>query len=382
MELLQDHFSADDIRLISNIPLSDVHQDDIMVWGGEPKGEYSVRSGYRQLIRPMVISSHFTPIFKQLWSVNCPAKIKILAWRFLKNFIPTNQNLYNRRVAHSPICPRCHSYTETIEHTVRDCSFVRAIWNLAGFAWPTDLINECFFDWFCWIFAHSSTTKRLEFLILLWAIWTSRNKLVRNNVKQDESTVVNFSLNYSREITSVSSSLLVPQNPMLANWTRPTEPFVKINVDAAFNASLGRASSGVVVRDSNGLVLGSCFIPTLNVLSPFAAEALAALHGLRFPLDLGCMHVVLESDSLTIISKLRSVVDDLSILRSYIVDARLVSQAFASCQFAFTPRSGNEVAHCLAHLGQDSAVEMFWVEEVPPQASALVQADHRCSERP
>ncbi|KAK8993785.1 hypothetical protein V6N11_008003 [Hibiscus sabdariffa] len=53
MELPQDHFTADDIRLISSIPLSDVHQDDIMVWGGETKGEYSVRSGYRQLIRPM-----------------------------------------------------------------------------------------------------------------------------------------------------------------------------------------------------------------------------------------------------------------------------------------------------------------------------------------
>ncbi|KAK8478720.1 hypothetical protein V6N12_011644, partial [Hibiscus sabdariffa] len=92
----------------------------------------------------------------------------------------------------------------------------------------------------------------------------------------------------------------------------------------------------VVVRDSNGLILGSCFIPSINVLSPFAAEAVAAIHGLRFALDLGCMHVVLESDSLTIISKLRSVVDDLSILRSYIADARLVSQAFASCRFDFT----------------------------------------------
>ncbi|KAK8648921.1 hypothetical protein V6N13_129663 [Hibiscus sabdariffa] len=141
-------------------------------------------------------------------------------------------------------------------------------------------------------------------------------------------------------------------------------------------------SSGVVVRDSNELVLGSCFIPALTVMSPFAAEALAALYGLRFALDLGCMHVVLESDSLTIISKLRSVVDDLFILRPYIADARLVSQAFASCQFAFTPRSRNEVAHCLTHLGQDSAVEMFWVEEVPPQAFALVQADLRCSESP
>ncbi|KAK8992980.1 hypothetical protein V6N11_049038 [Hibiscus sabdariffa] len=191
MELFQDHFTTDDIRLISSIPLSNVHQDDIMVWGGETKGEYSVRSGYRQLIRPM--------------------------------------------------------------------------------------------------------------------------------------------------------------NPMLTNWTRPTEPFVKINFDAAFNASI---------------------------------EALAAIHGLRFALDLGCMLVVLESDSLIIISKLRSVVDDLSILRPYIADTRSVSQAFAYCRFAFTPRSGNEVAHCLAHLGKDSIVKMFWFEEVPPQASALVQADRRCSKPP
>ncbi|KAK9010079.1 hypothetical protein V6N11_036596 [Hibiscus sabdariffa] len=135
---------------------------------------------------------------------------------------------------------------------------------------------------------------------------------------------------------------------------------------------------GVVVRDSNGLVLGSCFIPSGNISSLFAAEALAVIHGLRFALELGCMHVVLESDSLTTISKLKSGVDDCSLLRPYIADAQSMAQAFYSCHFSFTPRNGNEVAHCLARLGQASAVDSYWVEDIPPQALSLVQADRRC----
>ncbi|KAK8486875.1 hypothetical protein V6N11_058265 [Hibiscus sabdariffa] len=94
------------------------------------------------------------------------------------------------------------------------------------------------------------------------------------------------------------------------------------------------------------------------------------------------MHVILESDSFTIISKLRSVEDDLSILRPYISDAKTMSRAFASCRFAFTSMSGNGGAHCLARLGNGLAIDLFWVEEVPPQVFALVQADRRCSDPP
>ncbi|KAK8600780.1 hypothetical protein V6N12_050629 [Hibiscus sabdariffa] len=224
--------------------------------------------------------------------------------------------------------------------------------------------------------------KRLEFLILIRAISTSRNKLVHDNVKRDAYAVFWFSMNYVQEITSVSRSLAIPQNPMLAKWSRPSDPSVKINMDATFDSSSGRTSSGVVVRDSNGLVLGSCFIPSVNISSPFAAEALEVILDLRFALDLGCMHVVLESDSLTIISKLKSGVDDCSLLRPYIADAQSMARAFFSCQFSFTPRSVNGVAHCLARLGQVLAVDSYWVEDVPPQAAALVHVDRRCSEPP
>ncbi|KAK8576236.1 hypothetical protein V6N13_090712 [Hibiscus sabdariffa] len=71
------------------------------------------------------------------------------------------------------------------------------------------------------------------------------------------------------------------------------------------------------------------------------------------------LHQCFSSDSLTIISKLKSVVEDVSILRSYIDDAQSMARAFASCRFTFIPRSGNEVAHYLARLGQKSTVEEF-----------------------
>ncbi|KAK8562033.1 hypothetical protein V6N12_049087 [Hibiscus sabdariffa] len=127
---------------------------------------------------------------------------------------------------------------------------------------------------------------------------------------------------------------------------------VKINVDVAFDKVARSSVSGVVVRDSNGQLLGSCIQLNNAIASCFAAEAQAVIQGLAFVRDLGCRRVILESNFLTVISKLPSNKEDLSVFCPYISEARGISRNFALCQFIFTPRGGNVVAHRLAHLGK------------------------------
>ncbi|MBA0755455.1 hypothetical protein Gogos_020301, partial [Gossypium gossypioides] len=76
---------------------------DMVVWGEEPLGEYTVRSGYR---------------------VNLPEKIKITVWRIFNNLILNFHNLYNKRLVGSAVCPKCARGVENLEHDFRDCPFV------------------------------------------------------------------------------------------------------------------------------------------------------------------------------------------------------------------------------------------------------------------
>ncbi|KAL4376319.1 hypothetical protein GQ457_02G029080 [Hibiscus cannabinus] len=231
-----------------------------------------------------------------------------------------SSNRYCRRIAQSPVCPRCSQFVESVAHSIRDCSFAWEIWSLTDFRWSSGLYQYSFFDWFCWVFDHQSMQKCKEFIIFICGIWHARNKFVHEGLSQ-------------RALESP-----------------PVGPMVKINVDTAFDIVVCSSVSGVVVRDSNGHLLGSCIQLNNAIASCFAREAQAVIQGLNFACDLGCMLVILERDSLTVISKLRSNNEDLSVLCLYISEARGISRNFVLCQFVFTPRGGNVVAHRLAHF--------------------------------
>ncbi|KAL4332038.1 hypothetical protein GQ457_07G005000 [Hibiscus cannabinus] len=241
-------------------------------------------------------------------------------------------------------------FAESIAHSVRDCLYSRE---------------------------HHSMKKCKEFIILIWGIWHARNKLLHEGFSQRAHKVVSFCKSYVREIEDVSASLDSGQQVRVVSWSPPISPMVKINVDAAFDTVVHSSISGVVVQDSEGHLLGSCVQLNFAIASCFAAEAQAVIKGLNFARDLGCLHVTLESDSLTMISKLRSAKDDISVLRPYISEAKGISRSFASCQFVFIPRGGNVVAHRLAQFGKSRNADFFWVEEIPSPLIVLVEVDRR-----
>ncbi|GMJ05563.1 hypothetical protein HRI_004225500 [Hibiscus trionum] len=377
-DLIYEVFSQSEAHIILSIPLPSTNLSDILVWGVDPKGVYSVRSGYYTLqnqSNQVGYNDNSQSIYKQIWSLLCPAKIKIMGWRLLKNYIPTMHNLYHKRIAHSPICPKCLLAPESIEHFARDCVFAKEVWNLANFTWPLSLNSESFFDWFCWVFTNNSGAKRIEFLIILWSIWYVRNKLVHEGINQKPIEVITFARSYLRDLERASFVSSVAPVASSAQWTPPSDPVVKVNVDTAFNSDSSLAVSGVVVRDSEGLVLGSCIRLRDGLTTAFAAEAQAVIDGLKFVSDLGCMQVLLESDSRSVIGRINSSGEDLFVLRPFIEDAKRLSEVFDSCRFVFSGRESNSAAHSLARLGRQYAGDTYWIEEVPSPISNIIRAD-------
>ncbi|XVF44181.1 hypothetical protein PTKIN_Ptkin02bG0100300 [Pterospermum kingtungense] len=83
-----------------------------------------------------------------------------------------------------------------------------------------------------------------------------------------------------------------------------------------------------IVRDAMGQVLGSLASGIVHVMDPLFAKAEEALQAVIFGLQMGLTKVILEGDSLTIINKLCSQKEDLSIVRAIILDIKLRSFCF------------------------------------------------------
>ncbi|MBA0709223.1 hypothetical protein Golax_024270, partial [Gossypium laxum] len=100
----------------------DLDRKDVRAWSGEATGEYTVRSAYKWLIHNhygISTDGNFYPysnLYKRLWNIDLPSKIKITTWRTMNKFLPTYANLYYQRLMNSVNCPRCHNGVKIVEH--------------------------------------------------------------------------------------------------------------------------------------------------------------------------------------------------------------------------------------------------------------------------
>lgn len=62
---------------IMSLPILTTDQSDKVVWFRENSGIYSVKSGYKMLLENSIVSINEQKMFKQIWSLECPPKIRI-----------------------------------------------------------------------------------------------------------------------------------------------------------------------------------------------------------------------------------------------------------------------------------------------------------------
>lgn len=109
LKKLEQHFMPEDVEQILKIPLPRSQQEDKVVWGFDKKGEFSVKSGYQLALKlnfpddPSRSNSN-SSLWKSLWTLDLPEKIKIFMWKASKNILPTAENLWKRKCIQDPIC--------------------------------------------------------------------------------------------------------------------------------------------------------------------------------------------------------------------------------------------------------------------------------------
>ena len=111
-------------RTILNIPLSHSLPEDQIIWVGNRKGEFSVKSAYYIAIRVIDTmeegecssSDSRNPLWRKLWHLNIPLKVRIFAWKMCMNALSTFVNLQRKGVNIYDFCPACGMEPESIVH--------------------------------------------------------------------------------------------------------------------------------------------------------------------------------------------------------------------------------------------------------------------------
>ncbi|KAL4311808.1 hypothetical protein GQ457_01G013470 [Hibiscus cannabinus] len=116
---------------------------------------------------------------------------------------------------------------------------------------------------------------------MLWALWFARNRKLPEGKSQSKKILITW----------------------LVRWYPLKSPHFKVNFDAGFCCSSVESRSGVVIRNSDVLVMGSCRRCSSWDASSFLVEAKVTFHAILFAKDLGFNSIILEGDSLSIIRK-------------------------------------------------------------------------------
>ncbi|KAK3184510.1 hypothetical protein Dsin_031796 [Dipteronia sinensis] len=197
-----------------------------------------------------------------------------------------------------------------------------------------------------------------------------RNQVVHSNVKVPNSDICGWVTNYIQEFR-VTNKDGQRGGAGDATLESATKGMFKINTDAALRFCDKVYGIGVVIRDSNGLVM-AILCQNINVnYHPQIANALAILKGIWLTQNIGRVPIVLELDALSVVNSIVSKeVPNIEVgVRVHDVLCLLKDAIY------FVPRLANTVAHGLARLTLDQVGEFVWLEDCPLFIDSLILDD-------
>lgn len=227
------------------------------------------------------------------------------------------------------------------------------------------------------IYSNLNDDQCTTLAIVFWALRYCRNKLLHDGQRDTVQGIVSFILAYKSDITLLGSCLKYRNDEKEARWMAPTGEIIKANFDASYVAQMKHAVTGSILRNSEGMLMGSSVYPFDGVIDPTTAKALACLETIRFAIELGLCDVYIEGDALTIIKKINMEETDRSAISTIIEEIKAQKQRFWYSSFLFVRRSANKAAHQMAAWGRLSDGPRYWIEEAPVELDDILIADKR-----
>ena len=133
-EMIEGIFTPVEADMIKAIPLSLCEAEDTLFWPFTNNDIYNSKSGYRFLKaeeqtkldeEQRMDNKH---LWRTLWSMQVPNKIKNPVWRACHNSLQTKENLVRRTIIDNPIYDRCKQVPKSSLHALWFCGELDVVW--------------------------------------------------------------------------------------------------------------------------------------------------------------------------------------------------------------------------------------------------------------
>ncbi|XP_023919200.1 uncharacterized protein LOC112030766 [Quercus suber] len=266
-DIIMESFQINDANAICKIPLSRRRATDSVVWLHTKTGVYSVRSGYHTARKVMTTkvwaesssSAAGQQIWKVLWSLKVPSKLKVFGWRASHEILPTTVSLAKRKILDDDRCHCCKRFAETTIHAVWDCGVAQDIW--AGSITPLQKWSTSYHNFrslFESLMERLSKAELEFFLVQAWLIWNQRNAVIHSGQLMEPGWLNRRAEEFLAEYRK-AQVVLTPSNGLSGSyvWRAPPSEEFKMNFDAAVFSDQHCSGFGAIIRNSQGEVMAA-----------------------------------------------------------------------------------------------------------------------------
>ena len=278
-QLIVRSFHREDVEAIMRIPLSHGHAVDALLLLYSKNGEYSVKSGYQTARQIKSVEEergecsmarNEGAVWRILWKLHIPTKIKFFAWQALYDILPTYENLVHRRIVNDGTYQLCQKENETVLHALWECSVAKDVWagcsrelqkHVGGQNDLMHLFEELL---------HKLSVEVFElFLVQLWLIWSQHNVITYGGVMQDPTRLGQQAREFLEEYRQAQLHLSLPTATPRSRhtWNLPPRISFKLNFDVVVFNDINASRTGAVIRNDMGRLWCHYLLEVLKLLT-------------------------------------------------------------------------------------------------------------------
>ena len=356
-EFIHQILSPIEAPIVCGQLLSRSQENDFPIGHHLSSGLYTVKSCYDMLLSLNGLPSvGFFEAWKRFWKFPLPPKVLDFVWRLCSNCLPLRVRLHQKGVVLYTCCGLCDMEVENAYHLFFNFSFARSCWAVARLNFSAAL-GEVFHTSILSLLSLQENLVLCKFFSVLWAIWGQRNNRVSGRQALPSEVAVRTAFEFCNEwkLARVNhQGRSVGTSAGLVYWVRPPVGRLKLNIDAAMLKDPTSVGVGMVLRDSDGLLVACKSVVLLFCCSVKEAEAVGLREGLQRLLELHHFEVDVELDAKIVVDAFHSKPLAIDKFGCIIGDCRgLVANSYFSIQFV--KRQANKSAHCLARVVRSNA---------------------------
>ena len=371
-------------EIILKIPLSQNLPEDNLIWIGNKKGVFSVKSAYFIAANLQTDSdvgesssrNSNAHLWRALWKLKLPAKVKIFSWRACMNGLPVYSKMFKKGIQSSVDCPICGEELESLLHALISCDCALSVWSLWQ-DYPLRLLLNAsdFLDVVHKICSPPYVVHLEYYFAISWSIWHNKNQIAHNDVNLSPLQIWELARNIVESFHEINSELLPAKQPANGGWEIPPLGFCKINVIGATSLDgSGVSAVGVVIRNEGGnLVAALCKALPSYYLAEWT-EIFAIEQGILLAQDLAIPNTIFESDASSVIQAITQGLQG-DVIGYLIHEIILTKTSFLSCSFRHMKRDYNKATHELAQFAKCNNACHVWKEVFLSFLAHLIQND-------